>query len=95
MGNRQKHLFLYPVTIGQYTFLMAGWAEVTCLAAEGEQIIMTAVIAIDAGKSFVQVAAIDNSVEYLFLYPTVNHAGSDQFLIVLSYTLIEWEFLGR
>ena len=61
---------------------------------EGEQIIMPTLIAVDAGKPFVQVAAIDKSVEYLFLYPTVNDAGSDQFLIVLSYTLIEWAGVG-
>lgn len=49
-------------------------AEVTRLAAEGKHIIMTAVIAVDAGKPFVQVAEIYKSVEYLFLYHTMKHA---------------------
>ncbi len=76
-----KHIFFHPVTISQHAFLMATGAEVTCLAAEGEQVIMAAIIAIDPGKPFVQVATIDKSVEYLLLYPTANHAGTNQFII--------------
>ncbi len=57
---------------------MATGAEIACLAAEGEQIIMAAVIAIDPGKPFVQVTAINKSIEYLLLYPTVNHTGPNQ-----------------
>jgi hypothetical protein len=73
---------------------MATRTEVTCLAAEGEQIIMAAVIAVDPGKAFVRVTAIDKPIEYLLLYPTVNHAGSGQILIMLSHTLIEWAGVG-
>ena len=55
---------------------------------------MATVIAVDPGDPFVQITAIDKSVEYLFLYPTVNHAGAGQFLITLSYTPIEWAGVG-
>ena len=55
---------------------------------------MAAVIAVDASKSFVQITAIDKSVGYLFLYLTVSHAGTNQFLIMLSYTPIEWAGVG-
>ena len=56
--------------------------------------IMTAITTVDGGKSVVQVAAIDKSVEYLFLYPTVNHIGTNQFLIVFTYALKKWAGVG-
>jgi len=42
---------------------MAARTEVASLAAEGEQVIMATVIAINPGKPFVQVAAVDKSAD--------------------------------
>ncbi len=50
---------------------------------------MATVIAINPGKPFVQVAAVDKSAEGLLLYPAMNHTRTNHFLIVLSHTLIE------
>jgi hypothetical protein len=89
VGNRIKDLFFYPITVGQHPLLMAARTEVASLAAEGEQVIMATVIAINPGKPFVQVAAVDKSAEGLLLYPAMNHTRTNHFLIVLSHTLIE------
>ena len=63
MGYGSQHLFFHPVTVGQHALLMAAWAEVTRLATEGKQIIMAACVTIDAGKTFVQITAIDKPVQ--------------------------------
>jgi hypothetical protein len=57
--NRKKDLFFYPVTVGQYAPLMTTRATFMCLAAEGEQVIMAVLIAVDACESLAQVAAVD------------------------------------
>jgi len=94
VGNRINDLFFNPITAGQHPPLMAARTEVASLATEGEQVIMAAVIAINPGKPFVQVAAVDKSAEGLLLYPAMNHTRTNHILIVLSHALIEWTGVG-
>jgi hypothetical protein len=87
--SRKKYLFLYSVTIGQHAFLMTGWAEIPRLAAKSQQVIMTAVIAVDARNAFMQVAAVDKPVQNTVLDLSMNGTACLQFVIVLTYTPIE------
>ena len=43
-GDGSQHLIFHPVSVGQHALLMAAWAEVTRLAAEGKHIIMAACV---------------------------------------------------
>ena len=61
--NQKKNLFFYLITVDQHTPLMAARAEVACLAAEGERVIMVEVIAVDASETLVQIAAVDKPVQ--------------------------------
>ena len=67
---------------------MTGRAEITCLAAESEQIIVPAVVTVDAGKSFVQIPAINEPVQDAALDLSMNGAAGLQFIIVPANTLI-------
>ena len=94
MGYGSQNLIFHPVTVGQHALLMTARAEVTRLAAEGEQIIMAACITIDTGKTLVQITAIDKPVQDKALDLPVNRAHSFQFIIVLTDALVEWTGVG-
>jgi hypothetical protein len=68
---------------------MTSRAEIACLAAESEQIIVPTVVAVDAGKSFVQIPAINEPVQDATFDLTMNGVASLQFIIVPTNTLIE------
>jgi hypothetical protein len=65
MGNLLEDVHAQPFPEFHHALLMAGGAEVTALAGEGEQVFMAAVFAFDTGKAVVQIAAIEIAVNHL------------------------------
>jgi len=48
-----------------HALLMAGWAEMTALAGECQEVFVAAVFAFHAGKPVVQITAIEIAIDYL------------------------------
>jgi len=88
MRNGQRYIFFHPIAIRQHAFLMASRAEMARLAAESEQIIGPTVVAVDPGKSFVQIPAINEPVQDAAFDAIVNGTAGLQFIIMPANTLI-------
>lgn len=58
MRRRGEHCFLYPLAVLEHALLVATGADIPGLAREGEQVIVTALVAADPGESLARIAAI-------------------------------------
>jgi hypothetical protein len=65
MGYGLDHPLAEPFPEFHHPLLVARWTEMSTLAREGQQILMTAVPASDSGKSIMQDAAIEIAVNHL------------------------------
>jgi hypothetical protein len=54
-----------PLPEFHHALLMAGWAEVAALAGKSEEIFMAAVFAFHTGKTVLQIAAIEITINHL------------------------------
>lgn len=79
-GDEQR--LLEPLAVGEHPFLMTARAEVAGLARVGQQVIVAALIAVDAGEALVKVAAGQESLEHLCFDGTGNELGVVEFLAV-------------
>ena len=65
MRHRGKQVFLQPLALGEHSFLMTARAEVADLAGAGQQVVVPALITINADKATVEVAAGQETLEHL------------------------------
>lgn len=65
VGNLLDDIHAQPLPEFHHALLMAGGAEVTALAGECEQVFMAAIFAFHTGKTFVQVTAIEITINHL------------------------------
>jgi len=63
--HRREHLRLDPLGVEQHALLLAARTEVPRLARIGEQVVVAASVAVDAGKTIVRVAALDEASDHL------------------------------
>jgi len=54
-----------PLSKFHHALLMAGWAEVPPFTGESQQVFMAAIFALHTGKTVLQIAAIQITVEHL------------------------------
>jgi hypothetical protein len=66
MGDLLEDIHAQPFPEFHHALLMAGWAEMTALAGKSQQMFMAAVLAFDAGKAVMRVAAIKITIDHLF-----------------------------
>jgi hypothetical protein len=65
MGNGLENFLTEPFAKFHHTLLMAGGAEVPAFAREGQEILVATVLALDAGETIVEDAAIKIAVDHL------------------------------
>ncbi len=58
-----EHVLLDPLAVQEHPLLVAARAEVTRLAGVGEQVVVPAGVAVDAGEAVVRVAALDEALD--------------------------------
>lgn len=58
VGDLLEDIRAEPFAELHHALLMAGWAEMTALAGEGQQVFMAAVNTFDTGETIVRVAAV-------------------------------------
>ena len=63
--NLLEDIHAEPLPKFHHTFLMAGWAEVPPLTRKCQQVFMAAVFAFHTGKTVLQIAAIQITVNHL------------------------------
>ena len=66
VGNLLEDIHTEPFPELHHALLMAGWAKMTALAGEGQQILMAAVMTFDTGKAVVRIAAVEIPMDHLF-----------------------------
>lgn len=67
-----QHAQLDPLAVGEHALLVAARAEIARLAGEGEQQVVAAAAAADAREAAVQVAALEEALEHVFLDGAVH-----------------------
>jgi hypothetical protein len=80
VGCRGENLFLDPFPIGKHSRLVTARTEIAGFARVGEQVIVTALSAIDSGEAVVQVAAVQQAFEDLGLDGASDQAGGCEFV---------------
>ena len=65
VGDLLEDIHAEPLPEFHHALLMAGWAEMTPLAGECQQIFMAAVFAFHTGKPVVQITAIEITMDHL------------------------------
>ncbi len=81
--HRSQDLLLDPLPEDQHPFLVAGRAEAAGLAGEGQQVLVTALVAVDPGEPLMQVTAVEKALQGLVLDPAVDVPGLAQLLGVI------------
>ena len=66
MGYLFEDIHTEPLAEFHHALLVAGWAEVAALAGECQKVFVAAVFAFHTGKTVVQIAAIQVTINYLF-----------------------------
>jgi hypothetical protein len=88
MRHRGEHMFFQPLAVGEHSLLMTARAEVTGLAGVGEQVITTALIAIDAREALMQIAAGEETLEDFGFDRPLEQLCCVELFTVASNTLI-------
>ena len=67
VGDFFEDMHAKPLPEFDNPFLMAGGAEVAALTREGQQVFVAAVFTFDAGKTIVQIAAIEITIDHFLI----------------------------
>ncbi len=76
--NRREHIRLDPISVEQHAFLVTARVEVARLAGVREQVVVPAGVAVDAGKTIVRVAALDEALDHPSLDRAPRASGGVQ-----------------
>ena len=66
VGNLLEHMGTEPFPEFHHPLLMAGGTEVAAFTREGQEILVATVLALDAGETIVEDAAIKIAIDHLF-----------------------------
>ena len=74
---RREQRLLEPLAVGEHALLMTARKEVAGLAGVGQQIVVPALVTIDASEAMMEITAGQEALEHLCFDGAGNEAGYD------------------
>jgi len=87
--HRSQDLLFDPLPVDEHPFLMAGKAEAAGLGGEGQQVLVTTLVAVDPGEAFVEVSAVEETLQGLVFDAAMDVFGLAQLVGMLADTAVQ------
>jgi len=89
MRHRREQRLLGPLAVGEHALLMTARTEVAGLAGVGQQIVVPALVTIDASEAMMEITADQEALEHLCFDGAGNESGNIEFISMSSNALIQ------